>query len=391
MSRRPPSIARLAHQASADPDKFLKNILTQGDITPDKIRLIQKALRDEEYTPGRSDGIWGRRTTRAIAEFVKDNPEILTRLSPDVKRNMRENGHVFAGDQTLGRSFDAANPRPQNIPNGFENAINFPVREGNFRSSPLDSNKNLLHPHVAMMMDIKDSNDPRLSILRTVAGSRLDFAEIQNRQSYVRMTLNAAERHGLNGNMLVNQFWQESKFDAEAGSHKGARGIAQIVPRFHMGRLGLNSINDFIDPRKSIEAGAQHMADLRREYGTQSKALIAYNGGPNAITYGGSINPNASDSEWMRHIEGVRATHGTGNPNRWHTQTYDYVRKIDPRYWDGNLLTLAQSTDPRNAPARGTEASPPTAIAQNYITVPPPPPPVPAGYVTPEQVPTPAI
>lgn len=160
---------------------------------------------------------------------------------------------------------------------------------------------------------------------------------------YVRWTYEAARSNGLDGHMLANQFWQESRYDAEAESSHGAMGIAQIM-QMHQGRLkGLDSRSDFFNARKSINAGAQLMGQLTRKYGDQSLALVAYNGGGKAISYvEGKTGHQATVGEWMKFMARQREQQGTSNHSAWHVQTYHYVRQIDPVFWPQALKARAE-------------------------------------------------
>lgn len=169
-------------------------------------------------------------------------------------------------------------------------------------------------------------------------------------RQYVQWTFDAAARHGIDGRMLANQFWQESKFDAQAESGHGALGIAQIM-QVHRGKLvGLHNRADFLNAKKSIDAGAELMGRLTREYGDQSLALVAYNGGGKAISFvEGKVGHTVTIGEWMSHMAKMREKQGTSNHSAWHVQTYHYVRQIDPVFWPKVLLVRAEQAAQRLA------------------------------------------
>jgi soluble lytic murein transglycosylase-like protein len=165
----------------------------------------------------------------------------------------------------------------------------------------------------------------------------------------VQWTFEAADRNGLDKNLLANQFWTESKYDPKAGSGEGALGIAQIVPKFHQGKWGLNSRQDFLDPKKSIDAGAEHMGDLTRKLGSQEIALVAYNGGEGAVNWidKKTAGNGVGIDQWMEAVHHERATKGVDYQNNttmnlWRHQTYDYVARTSPKYWDKTTLSKAE-------------------------------------------------
>ena len=74
--------------------------------------------------------------------------------------------------------------------------------------------------------------------------------------------------------------WQESRFDPNAVSPKGAMGIAQFMP----GTAKLRGLEDPFDPKAAIVASAQYLAKLERQFGNLGLAAAAYNAGENRVT-----------------------------------------------------------------------------------------------------------
>lgn len=72
-----------------------------------------------------------------------------------------------------------------------------------------------------------------------------------------------AEEHGFDWRLLVAQIYQESRFNPQAQSWVGARGLMQIMPRTAR-QLGV--AGDLTDPETSIEAGVRYMAWLRERF-----------------------------------------------------------------------------------------------------------------------------
>lgn len=195
-------------------------------------------------------------------------------------------------------------------------------------------------PDVNMSDIIRSNNSPTL--LHPGLVERME--DDPTVRQYVQWTLEAAKREGLDGNLLANQYWQESRFNPNAESGAGARGIAQFMP-FHEGKWGLENRSDFYDARTSIEAGARFMGHLTEKLGSQELALVAYNGGEKAIDYvdRNTSGDGVSIAQWMGFMEQERAEKGVGASNLWRNQTFGYVAKIDSDYWDADQIALARS------------------------------------------------
>lgn len=123
-------------------------------------------------------------------------------------------------------------------------------------------------------------------------------AAVQPSGGFVDYARQAAQRAGIDPDLFVRQINQESGFDPTAGSPAGARGIAQIVPKFHPGV-------DVTDPYASLDYAAKLMASHLKTYGGDiSKALVAYNGGQGAVQAMNAGRPYQESQEYLNRILG---------------------------------------------------------------------------------------
>ncbi len=80
----------------------------------------------------------------------------------------------------------------------------------------------------------------------------------------------------------------ESDFNPSCVSHKGARGLMQLMPATAR-RFGVKQIHD---PEENIHGGVQYLAYLTRLFRDDlPRALAAYNAGENAVLRYGGIPP----------------------------------------------------------------------------------------------------
>ncbi|MCM2562448.1 lytic transglycosylase domain-containing protein [Lutimaribacter sp. EGI FJ00015] len=103
---------------------------------------------------------------------------------------------------------------------------------------------------------------------------------------YLQMARDAARRHGVPEDLFLRLVNQESRFNPKAVSHKGAIGLAQLMP-FTARKLGV----DPHDPYQNLDGGARYLAQQFREFKSWPLALAAYNAGPGAVKKHGGVPP----------------------------------------------------------------------------------------------------
>lgn len=112
--------------------------------------------------------------------------------------------------------------------------------------------------------------------------------------AYAGLIAKAAQRWGVGAALLGAQLKAESNFNPQAVSGAGAAGIAQFMPATGLA-YGLSPAERF-DPAKAIDAQAQLMHDLLRQFGSVPLALAAYNAGPRPVQRCGCV-PNFPETQ----------------------------------------------------------------------------------------------
>jgi len=116
---------------------------------------------------------------------------------------------------------------------------------------------------------------------------------------YLSMAKSAARRHGVPEDLFLRLVQQESGWNAKAKSHKGAIGLAQLMP----GTADYLGVNPH-DPRQNLEGGARYLAEQFRTFRSWRLALAAYNAGPGAVQKYGGVPPFKETRNYVRIIWG---------------------------------------------------------------------------------------
>ena len=109
----------------------------------------------------------------------------------------------------------------------------------------------------------------------------------------------AAQKHGLDENLIARVIAMESNFNPRAASRRQALGLMQLLPQ----TAAHYSVADIFDPAQNIEAGAHYLKDLLTRYrGNLTLALAAYNAGPEMVERYGGIPPFQETQNYVRQI-----------------------------------------------------------------------------------------
>jgi Transglycosylase SLT domain len=88
-----------------------------------------------------------------------------------------------------------------------------------------------------------------------------------------------AAENALPVEFFARVIWQESRFNAQAVSAKGAEGIAQFMPR----TADWRGLVDPFDPIEALRNSAGYLRDLRDRFGNLGLAAAGYNAGPGRV------------------------------------------------------------------------------------------------------------
>jgi soluble lytic murein transglycosylase-like protein len=109
----------------------------------------------------------------------------------------------------------------------------------------------------------------------------------------------AAHRYAVSEDLVMAVIEVESRFDARAVSHRGARGLMQLMPAT-AASLG---VRDAFDPRDNIHGGVRHLRWLMDRFDHDLPVVLAaYNAGEGAVLKNGGRPPSRETREYVKQV-----------------------------------------------------------------------------------------
>ena len=115
--------------------------------------------------------------------------------------------------------------------------------------------------------------------------------------------LTAARRYDVNPAVVAAVMRVESAFDPRARSHKGARGLMQLMPAT-AARFGVG-VEELYTPARNLEAGVRYLRFLRERFGDDPvRVFAAYNAGEGAVERYGGVPPYRETRDYVKKVFG---------------------------------------------------------------------------------------
>jgi soluble lytic murein transglycosylase-like protein len=109
----------------------------------------------------------------------------------------------------------------------------------------------------------------------------------------------AADKHGVDSNLLKAVMASESAGNALARSSKNAKGLMQLVDT----TASAMGVRNVWNPRENIQGGAKYLQQLLERFGGNlEQAIASYNAGPGAVEKHGGIPPFKETREYVDRV-----------------------------------------------------------------------------------------
>lgn len=339
---------RQDYLAFTRPYLFIEELVVQGVATADPVARIED-LRGRRIHAWQSSshyrslmklqGVVGPFEIEAIPEDMEFE-DILARVAEGefplavLDSHILEAELAFRDDVVV--AFPLRDPRDETPADRVgvvarDKAVAFAVRQENpelraFLDGFINDVRRTLEFNVILNRYIQENRRlPRVKVRRAAVSGRIS--------PYDELFQKYSRRYGLDWRLMAAQAYQESRFNPQAESWAGARGLFQLLPSTGL-ELGFE---DLTDPEIGIHAGVRHMYVLIERLGPNIPlrhrlrfALAAYNAGWGHLDDARRLAKEMGwdDNKWFGHTE--KAMLLLSQPEYYRRARHGYVRGREP-------------------------------------------------------------
>lgn len=122
---------------------------------------------------------------------------------------------------------------------------------------------------------------------------------LSDKTPFEKVIRSAAQRYGMDADLIHCVIAVESNFNPKAVSPKKASGLMQLLPQ----TAALYGVKNIFDPEENVNAGTRYLKELLEKYHDLTLALAAYNAGPERVDqYGHRVPPYLETMKYVQRI-----------------------------------------------------------------------------------------
>lgn len=144
------------------------------------------------------------------------------------------------------------------------------------------------HEAEAETPEVAKEPDPKSEIIKAINESctSLDEKDVSRLANIIQTE---SKKYNYDWKLILAIIKTESQCDIRAISHKGARGLMQVLPstaEWLAPKMGLEytGMDALYDPEYNVKLGTRYLYMLHQKFSDMDKAIVAYNRGPYGLT-----------------------------------------------------------------------------------------------------------
>jgi soluble lytic murein transglycosylase-like protein len=129
-----------------------------------------------------------------------------------------------------------------------------------------------------------------------------------DKNRYDQYISSASRQYNVGFELIKAVIHAESAFNPRAVSHKGARGLMQLMP----GTASYLGVKNSFDPQENIFGGTRYLREMLDRYDHDLRlSLAAYNAGPEAVDRTRGVPPYEETHNYIRQVSGLMRIYGS--------------------------------------------------------------------------------
>jgi soluble lytic murein transglycosylase-like protein len=149
-----------------------------------------------------------------------------------------------------------------------------------------------------------------VTLLLGCTGQVTAYSQPPSRSLVKQIVVREARNMGIPVPLALAVAHAESNFNARARSHKGARGVMQIMPATARGEYGVHP-DRLWNARVNIRLGLHFLARLIQRYGGRTDLALSYYNGGSAVGRPGRARVIPATRKYVRKVQRLRRQYRT--------------------------------------------------------------------------------